>query len=516
MFYEHIELKPHERATLYIDDEFQGALLAGKHKVFRLGKKVAYTRHNIENPYVSWIEKSKVLRFSREKIISAWDIVETSESQVAFVWHRHLPCVYIPPSQAEAFWKTEDTLNIHVQAIDDYWLPEAVQQQLFHLPSLPSNALVKLAVQADQRVLLIYKGQLTRILSEGEYVLYNAQKLLEVRAENLLDPRFAHPQLDTWRTTCPELVNERFIEQQTSEQEAILVYNRNELVDVVAPSHRASFWRSGLHELRFERITADVTNPIDEPLASVIKPVLAKKTTDVNSYVTMVVVPEHHLAVVQVDNKAQTPLSAGVYFYWQFYQTLQHHLVDLRSQTVEVTGQEILTKDKVNLRLNVTCNYSIIDALVWLGNHEAPKEHLYREIQFAIRSAIGSHDLDSLLNDKNAIDGQIAQNLNLKAIQGIRVDSIGIKDIILPGEMRAILTQVVEAEKIAQANNIRRREETAATRSLLNTARVMEENPTALRLKELETLERVTEKIDKISVFGGLDGLLNGLINIKT
>ena len=70
-------------------------------------------------------------------------------------------------------------------------------------------------------------------------------------------------------------------------------------------------------------------------------------------------------------------------------------------------------------------------------------------------------------------------------------------------------------EKSAQANNIRRREETAATRSLLNTARVMEENPTALRLKELETLEKVTEKIDKISVYGGLDGVLKGLINIQ-
>jgi len=59
------------------------------------------------------------------------------------------------------------------------------------------------------------------------------------------------------------------------------------------------------------------------------------------------------------------------------------------------------------------------------------------------------------------------------------------------------------------------REETAATRSLLNTARVMEDNPTALRLKELETLEKVTEKIDKISVFGGLDGVLKDLVKIR-
>ena len=98
---------------------------------------------------------------------------------------------------------------------------------------------------------------------------------------------------------------------------------------------------------------------------------------------------------------------------------------------------------------------------------------------------------------------------------GLSVESVGVKDIILPGDMKAILTRVVEAEKSAQANVIRRREETAATRSLLNTAKVMEDNPVALRLKELETLEKVTEKIDKISVFGGLDGVLKDLVKIR-
>ena len=77
------------------------------------------------------------------------------------------------------------------------------------------------------------------------------------------------------------------------------------------------------------------------------------------------------------------------------------------------------------------------------------------------------------------------------------------------------LAQVVEAEKAAQANVIRRREETAATRSLLNTAKVMEDNPVALRMKELETLERVAERIDKISVVGGLDQVLNGLVKLR-
>ena len=90
--------------------------------------------------------------------------------------------------------------------------------------------------------------------------------------------------------------------------------------------------------------------------------------------------------------------------------------------------------------------------------------------------------------------------------------SVGVKDVILPGEMKTILNQVVEAEKVAQANLIRRREETAATRSLLNTARLMEENPTLLRLKELETLEKVTEKVGSLTVYGGLEGVLKDMV----
>ena len=98
---------------------------------------------------------------------------------------------------------------------------------------------------------------------------------------------------------------------------------------------------------------------------------------------------------------------------------------------------------------------------------------------------------------------------------GVRVIAIAIKDIILPGDIRDILNQVVTAEKQAQANLIRRREETAATRSLLNTAKLMEDNPLLVRLKELETLEKIAEKVGKLTVYGGLDGLLERTIKLK-
>lgn len=145
-----------------------------------------------------------------------------------------------------------------------------------------------------------------------------------------------------------------------------------------------------------------------------------------------------------------------------------------------------------------------------------PAEHLYRELQFGLRAAVGTRSLDELLENKTVIDEVVTAQVTAKlADYGLQLDGVGVKDIVLPGEMKAILAQVVEAGKAAEANVIRRREETAATRSLLNTAKVMEDNPVALRLKELETLERVAERIDKISVFGGLDQVLNGLVKLR-
>ena len=70
-------------------------------------------------------------------------------------------------------------------------------------------------------------------------------------------------------------------------------------------------------------------------------------------------------------------------------------------------------------------------------------------------------------------------------------------------------------KSLAQANVIRRREESNATRSLLNTAKLIEDNPTLMRLKELEALEKVTEKIDKLTVFGGLEGVMQNLVKLK-
>ncbi len=81
--------------------------------------------------------------------------------------------------------------------------------------------------------------------------------------------------------------------------------------------------------------------------------------------------------------------------------------------------------------------------------------------------------------------------------------------------MRDILNRVAAAQKEAEANVIRRREETNATRSLLNTAKVMEENPVMLRLKELEALETMAGKVERLTIHNGTAGLLSDIIRLR-
>ena len=125
---------------------------------------------------------------------------------------------------------------------------------------------------------------------------------------------------------------------------------------------------------------------------------------------------------------------------------------------------------------------------------------------------MGQKTLDEILGDKENLSEALTTEVAEKASSvGVELKSAGIKDVILPGGMKEILNQVVAAEKAAQANLIRRREEVAATRSLLNTAKMIDSNPTLMRLKELKTLEKLADKVDSIQVGGGVQGLLEQL-----
>ena len=435
--------------------------------------------------------------------------------QNTLAWHQDFGAKVVASGEHAAFWLPENgEIETHTQPKTEYWLPENVQAALLAHATL-DKPLQKYTVKANERLLITERNRLMRVLGEGDYVLLLGEEHKALFADTGIPVYENTAQLAQWAAQNPELAAAHWQRVEAGENELLLWSQNGKLQNLIRPKEAAWFWHEAAQPYEIQRIDLSQGLAIDADIVKQLQNINFGGHPVFKNAVHTVNVPEHHQGLVYIDNVQQPPLTQGRYHYWLVNQTVGSQVADLRLQTCEVSGQELLTEDKVTVRANVVCNYRITDAPKWFAQHQSPEEYLYRELQFAIRALIGSKSMDTLLADKQGLDTELTALIRAKVPQGAEIDSAGVKDIILPGEIRSILTRVVEAEKSAQANNIRRREETAATRSLLNTARVMEENPTALRLKELETLEKVTEKIDKISVYGGLDGVLKGLINIQ-
>jgi regulator of protease activity HflC (stomatin/prohibitin superfamily) len=374
----------------------------------------------------------------------------------------------------------------------------------------------KFYVKKDERALLYRKGDFVEVLRAGEYRRFDPLRRLTIEKFALATPLFEHRLAEYLLNAEADVVAREFNAVALGAAEVGLRYENGVLVEVLAPNTRRLYWK-GYIDVRFEVVNIATDFAIAKTLAAKLTAGAARGAVKVAGLdgVLAVQVPQYFVAVLYVDGKVHELLEAGLYYFWKLNRELKVELVDSRLQALEVAGQEILTRDKVSLRVNLTAAYRVSDVLAAYAKQAKPVDYLYKELQFGLRAAVGTRTLDELLENKEVIDKVVSEHISRRVTgYGLEVESVGVKDIILPGEMKSILAKVVEAEKAAQANVIRRREETAATRSLLNTARVMEDNPVALRLKELETLEKVTEKIDKISVFGGLEGVLKDLVKI--
>lgn len=376
--------------------------------------------------------------------------------------------------------------------------------------------LKRFVIKKNERGVLLRDGDYQRILSAGRHYFFDPLGSLAVQTWKLDTPMNDVALVDYLVQTDPDTAAECFESMELGEDEAGLRYENEFLVEVLAPGSRRVYWK-GLLAQRLEKLRLSEGYGLPAVLtARLVQPNLRGRAISGLNGVLLAQVPAYHLGVLRVDGKIERLLKPGAEAFWRFNRDVQVELVDTRLQGMEVSGQDILTRDKVSLRLNLAATWRYTDVLLSFEKLAKPADHLYRELQFGLRAAVGTRTLDELLENKQVIDEVVSTYVARKLDGfGIEVGSIGVKDIVLPGEMKTILAKVVEAEKAAESNVIRRREETAATRSLLNTAKVMEDNPTALRLKELETLERVAERIDRISVFGGLDQVLNGLVSIK-
>jgi len=271
----------------------------------------------------------------------------------------------------------------------------------------------------------------------------------------------------------------------------------NALFVNVLPPGRYVFWK-GLVDYKFT--TVDL-NQIEMDVG-IDKSLLSRK--ELAPYVRNFTIEPYENAVMYVDGKFKKLIEAGTYYFWKNSISIVISRADLRTMQMEIAGQEILTKDKAALRLNFFLQYNIDDIVRALVKNKEYDKQLYVLMQLALREFVGALTLDELLEKKEEVSEYVMKSIAVKAeALGVLIRSTGIRDIILPGDMKDIMNQVLVAEKKAQANTIMRREETASTRSLLNTAKLMEDNAMLFKLKEMEYVEKIAEKINNISLSGG-------------
>lgn len=219
-------------------------------------------------------------------------------------------------------------------------------------------------------------------------------------------------------------------------------------------------------------------------------------------------VAEYQRARLYFDQRFVRILEPGTYYFWKNNIRVEAGVVDTRLTRMDITGQEIMTMDKVSLRINFVCNYRVTDYVKILTQIDDYAEQIHVAAQLALRDYVGRYRLDDILAGKEEMSRYVLERLREKEKEYfVEITDGGVKDIILPGEIRDIMNTVLVAEKKAQANVIARREEVASTRSLLNTAKLMEENQTLYRLKELEYVERICENVGNINLNGNGDML---------
>jgi regulator of protease activity HflC (stomatin/prohibitin superfamily) len=366
---------------------------------------------------------------------------------------------------------------------------------------------MKYHIKQFERGLLFRDGDFVRPLRPGTYRIpvwrWGTDRIEIV---STLKTRFEHPLLDV-------LVNDDRLREQLAvvdltDTQRALVWKDGRLLTIAGPGRHA-FWKSPA-AIALE--VYDVSSfTLEHPK---LQAILAHP--DAVKWLDGVQVEAEQDVLLYRDGVLIDRLGEGLHVFWKGTGKIRWKAVDRREQVADVAGQEIMTSDKVSLRVNLIVTYVVADVLRAVQASADYTQALYREAQLVLRAAVGGKTLDQLLADKESVGGEVRTALVPRAEQlGVTVKSVGLRDIILPGDMRVLLNQVVAAQKEAEANLIKRREETAAARSQANTAKLLAENPVLQRMKELELLKDVLADTHATFVLGSgdLTDQLRGLVS---
>lgn len=474
----HIHLRLHERAILIRDGKPERALGPGRYTLWR--------RYDVQR------FDTDALTFTAPPAVVAampadwFETVRLAPGQYGIIFRDDRAVAFLRPG-VHRMWRVDGNVAFRAFAERDE-LPELTDELR---KAIPAGELLEANLELNQRAVLLRDGAPERVLDPGHHAFWGRHnKLVVWNIDELVfaaQPDVLAALPPAWYTTV----------QLGSMQRGV----------VFRDARPMKFLRPGVHRIwtLHPGVTVDVYDVNEAP---------PELTDELRA-----VIPAGELVEAQVkqfekglkyaQGKFEGILEPGRYAYWNHPGArIAVQVLDTRIQQLKIEGQELMTKDKVTLRLTLTAEYAPTDAPTTVHAVADVKEAIYLAVQLAAREFVAGVTLDELLEGRDTLTRYLEAQVLPRAEQfGVRVHRVGVKDVILPGEMKTLLNKVIEAEKAAAANVILRREDAAATRNMANTAKVIAENPVLMRLKELETMKDIAEKIDEIKLVMGTDGL---------
>ena len=362
----------------------------------------------------------------------------------------------------------------------------------------------KIKIRSYEIGLQFRDGEFKGLLTEGRRWIFDPWGKVRVDIVSRRDPWLVHEKLDV--IVKSGALKDRAVVLDLKDYQRALVWIDGRFSHVLPPGLFA-YWND-LRDVTVDVVDARGVRFEHADLSVITHSVQADRVLDTAS------IEQGYQGVLFIDGKFTDVLSPGRYAFWNNTATVKLVPVDVRETMIDVGGQEIMTADKVTLRMNAVATYRVVDPRQAVTAVDDGRQALYREVQLALRAVVGARELDALLADKDVVAREVEEQVRRRVGElGLELVSVGVRDVILPGEMKDLMNKVTEAKKAAEANLIVRREETAAMRSQVNTAKLLQDNPTLMRLRELEVLEKIASQ-SKLNIMLGEKGLAEKVVNL--
>jgi regulator of protease activity HflC (stomatin/prohibitin superfamily) len=296
--------------------------------------------------------------------------------------------------------------------------------------------MLHVTVKDGERAFLTRDGKLERVLAPGRHRLFDPRRALAAEVLRVVRAEFPADRYAVLKAARPDLTAELFEAVETRAREIAIVSLDGQPVQLMIPWQTRVYWKVATR-VDVERIDVSSDPRVDPRHLTIVD-------RSRGTVITEAVVENHEAGLLYVEGRLVERLAPGRHAFWTAGPKIEVKRLDLRPQTVEITAQEMLTKDRIALRVTLTAFRRIVDPERVVATVPDVDAWLYRLVQFAIREAVAGRTLDEVLSAKAALDAELRDYVRARIVDsGVEVTELGVKDVILPGEIRELVNKVV-------------------------------------------------------------------------